>query len=134
MAQKTIVRLAANFERNLESTAAFLAEANAQHACDALLDALLDTVVPNLERFPDIGRLFMERPARSVEVLTAVAGLRAKLGDGELREYLLSDYQILYARYDETVTLLSIKHHRQLSFDFDRLWAASQSMAKSPGK
>ena len=59
MAQKTIVRLTANFERNLESTAAFLAEANAQHACDALLDALLDTVVPNLERFPDIGRLFI---------------------------------------------------------------------------
>jgi len=42
--------------------------------------------------------------------------------DSRLREYLSGDYLLLYALIERTVYLLSIKHHRQLSFDFDRLW------------
>ena len=122
MTKKTIVRLTANFERNLESIETFLVEAEAPRAYDALLDELIFTVIPNLERFPDMGRSFMNRPVRSVEVINAVRALQAKLRNGELREYLLSDYLVLYARYDETIYLLSIKHHRQLSFDFDSHW------------
>ena len=30
----------------------------------------------------------------------------------------MSDYLVLYARFDASVYLLSIKHHKQLSFDF----------------
>ena len=122
MTKKIIVKLTANFERNLESIEAFFVEAEAQPAYEALLDALLFTVIPNLERFPDMGRSFMNRPARSVEVINAVTALQAKLQNGELREYLLSDYLVLYARYGETIYLLSIKHHRQLSFDFAGQW------------
>ena len=125
MTKKTIVQLTANFERNLESIEAFLVEAEAQRAYDALLDELLFTVIPNLERFPDMGRSFMNRPVRSVEVINAIRVLQAKLQNGELREYLLSDYLVLYARYDETIYLLSIKHHRQLSFDFDSHWSTT---------
>jgi plasmid stabilization system protein ParE len=122
MTKKIIVQVTANFERNLESIEAFLVEAEAPRAYDALLDELLFTVIPNLEQFPDMGRLFMNRPVRSVEVINAVRALQAKLQNGALREYLLSDYLILYVRYDETIYLLSIKHHRQLSFDFDSHW------------
>lgn len=40
----------------------------------------------------------------------------------ELREYLMPDYLLLYLRQDMAIYLLAIKHHRQLSFDFDRHW------------
>jgi hypothetical protein len=40
-----------------------------------------------------------------------------------LREYLHGDYLVLYVTLDAsaTVVLLSIRHHRQVSFDFPRL-------------
>jgi plasmid stabilization system protein ParE len=124
LAKQIVVTLTANFERNLESIETFLMEAEAQHAYDALLDELFFAVIPNLERFPDMGRPFMNRPVKSIEVVNAVTALQAKLQDGELREYLLPDYLVLYARYAETIYLLSIKHHRQLSFDFSGHWSA----------
>jgi len=122
MTHKTTVQVTANFERNLENIEAFLVEAEALRAYDALLDELLFTVIPNLERFPDMGRSFMNRPVKSVEVVNAVKALQVKLQNESLREYLLSDYLVLYARYDKTIYLLSIKHHRQLSFDFTGHW------------
>ena len=126
MTAKHTVKLTTNFERNLEEIEAFLVEAGAPHAFDALHDELTDTVVPNLESFPGMGRLFLERPARSVEVANGIARLTKKLGslgkDGELREYVMTHYLLLYARIKGTVYLLSIRHQRQLSFDFETLW------------
>jgi len=120
------VKLTANFERNLLEMESFLVEAEAPHAFDSLLDELTDTVIPNLERFPGLGRLFLERPARSVEVANGIARLTTQLGsiatDGELREYVMTHYLVLYARVSDTVYLLSIRHQRQLSFDFQALW------------
>lgn len=128
MTKKIHVKFTATFENNLEVIENVLSEADAPHAFDALLDELADTVIPNLERFPDMGRLFMERSVRSVEVSNSLDALRKKLKDGDLREYLLANYLILYARLDgkgeSTIYLLSIKHHRQLSFDFESLWEA----------
>ena len=73
-----------------------------------------------------MGRLFLERPVRSVEASNGVHKLRAQLealGQGaELREYLLSHYLLLYAVTGTSIYLLSIRHHRQLSFDFESLW------------
>lgn len=120
------VRTTANFEGNLEAIERFLLDAQVPQVFDALLDQLMGTVIPNLERFPDIGRPFLERPARSVEVRNGIDSLQRKLAaigeGGELREYILSDYLLLYARFDATIYLLSIRHHRQLSFDFESLW------------
>ena len=53
--------------------------------------------------------------------------LKAISGDGELREYVMSHYLVLYARFDATIYLLSIRHHRQLSFDFESLWAGTKT-------
>jgi len=120
------VKLSANFERNLLELQDFLLQAQAPHAFDALLDELTDTVIPNLERFPGLGRLFLQRPVRSVEVANGMARLAEQLGslatDGELREYVLTHHPLLYARIEDTVYLLSIRHQRQLSFDFEALW------------
>ena len=126
MTTRHIVKLTANFERNLEEAEAFLAAANEPQAFDALLNELLETVVPNLERFPGMGRLFFKRPTRSVEASNAIGALQRKLKaiakGGEIREYVMSHYLVLYARFDSTIYLLSIRHHRQLSFDFQSLW------------
>ncbi|MDD4928526.1 MAG: type II toxin-antitoxin system RelE/ParE family toxin [Gallionella sp.] len=119
------VKITANFEHNLEAIAAFLDNVDAPQVYDRLLDELNDTLIPNLENFPAIGRPFLARSVRSVEVTNALLRLQAKLHDGELREYLFSDYLVLYAQFGDVIHLLSIKHHRQLSFDFHSLWSSN---------
>ncbi len=39
-----------------------------------------------------------------------------------IREYIADDYLLLYAVRDSGVFLLSIRHHRQLSFDLRTYW------------
>ncbi len=134
MARKRVVRLTANFERNLADIERFLTEAEASQAYDALLDELLDTVIPNIERFPGIGRPFLAHPARSVESTNAIEALRAKLSAltpdaEELREYILDHYLVLYAQVGGNLYLLTIRHHRQLSFDFQSHWGGTSSLA-----
>ena len=120
------VKLTANFERNLEEIEQFLIDAEAAPAYDGLLDELLETVIPNLERFPAMGPSFMGRPLRSVETSNGIDGLQAKLGkiDGnaEIREYVLQNYLLLYAFTGKEIFLLAIRHHKQLSVDFKALW------------
>lgn len=122
MPRHYIVQLTDNFVRNLEGLEAFLIESGVPHAIDALLDDLTDTVIPNLERFPGMGPLFLERTARSVEVANGTARLSKQLGalakDSELREYVMTHYILLYALIEGTIYLLSIRHQRQFSFDF----------------
>ncbi len=118
------VKITANFERNLGEIEKFLSDTDATRFLDALLDELTSTVIPNIERFPKMGRNFMDRPARSIEGSNGLDSLGKQLGDGELREYVLNDFLLLYAQYGQIAYLLSIKHHRQLSFDFAHLWVA----------
>ena len=121
------VKLTRNFERNLADIERFLEENEATSAFDLLLDELADSVIQNLESFPKMGRPFLDRPALSVEAMGRVAKLRTELdglGSGsDIREYILSRYLVLYAVIETTVYLLSIRHHRQLSFDFEDLWS-----------
>ena len=65
----------------------------------------------------------MHHPPQSAEALAQLAALPAGAVSA-LREYLHGDYLMLYTALDADVTvyLLSIRHHRQLSFDFARLW------------
>lgn len=133
MARKPVVRLTANFERNLADIERFLNEAEAPQAYDAPLDELLDTVIPNLERVPAIGRPFLVNAVRSVETSNALEALRTKLSavtpDPEaLREYILAHYLVLYAQVGGNIHLLAIRHHRQLSFDFQSHWGGTSSM------
>ena len=93
---KLAVKITANFERNLDEIERFLTDADATQFFNALLDELSITVIPNIERFPKMGRNFMDRPARSIEGSNGLDTLRKKLGDGELREYVLSDFLLLF--------------------------------------
>jgi plasmid stabilization system protein ParE len=79
VAKKPLVKLTAHFEKNLGEIERFLNEGEAPQAYDALLGELLETVIPNLERFPGMGRPFMLRLPGSVEATNDLATLRGKL-------------------------------------------------------
>ncbi|MBU6440944.1 MAG: type II toxin-antitoxin system RelE/ParE family toxin [Betaproteobacteria bacterium] len=117
------VELTASFLERLDAIESFLTEADAASAFDDLLAALRATVIPNLARFPRMGRRYVDHPPQSAEALAQLAALPAGSA-GALREYLHGDYLMLYTALDAqaTVYLLSIRHHRQLSFDFARHW------------
>jgi plasmid stabilization system protein ParE len=121
------VELTASFLERLDAIEAFLVEADAGFAFDDLLAEIRATVIPNLRRFPRMGRRYLANPPQSAEALAQLAALPAGSPDA-LREYLHGDYLLLYTVVDAsttaraTVYLLSIRHHRQLSFDFARLW------------
>jgi hypothetical protein len=126
------VELTASFLERLDAIDAFLVEADAGFAFDNLLAEIRATVIPNLRRFPRIGRRYLANPPQSAEALAQLAALPAGAPDA-LREYLHGDYLLLYAVLDASaearamVYLLSIRHHRQLSFDFARLWPGDTS-------
>ena len=117
------VELTASFLERLNAIEEFLSEADAAFAFDNLLEELRATVIPNLARFPRIGRRYLDNPPQSAEALAQLAALPAGAANA-LREYLHGDYLMLYTAMDSSamVYLLSIRHHRQLSFDFARLW------------
>lgn len=117
------VELSASFLARLDAIDAFLQEAEAGPAFDALLAELRATVIPNLRRFPRIGRRYLDHPPQSAEALAQLAALPPGAPDA-LREYLHGDHLILYTVIDAEarVVLLSIRHHRELSFDFAGHW------------
>lgn len=94
-------------------------------ACDARHDDLLETVIPNLEHLPAMGRSFMDRPFRCVEASNAIDVRRGKLvkvdRNAEIREYALQHNLMLYAFNGEEMFLIAVRHHKQLSFDFKTL-------------
>ena len=120
------VELTASFLERLDSIEAFLSEANAEFVFDELVANIRATVIPNLRRFPRIGRPYLANPPQSAEALAQLASLPAGAANA-LREYLHGDYLMLYTVVDAntTVYLLSIRHHRQLSFDFAGLWPSA---------
>ena len=123
MGAKAAVKLTANLEANLLAIETFwTTEGGTSQRYERLLDELLDVVIPNLEAHPQIGRPFLERAAQSVEAQTLIGRLSARIGRGEIREYLAGDYLILYAFIADAVYLLAIRHHRQISFDFGAFW------------
>lgn len=127
---KAAVRFTANFEANLALIEAFWRERDAAQAYARLLEELEQTVIGHLERHPRLGRRFLARSPRSLEARTRVASLQRRLQGIDLRELLVGDYLILYGVVEEagaerqpaSVYLLAIRHHRQLSFDFDGFW------------
>lgn len=122
MADKSYkVELTGSFLERLDAIEAFLAEAGATAAFDNLLAELKASVIPNLRRFPRLGQPYLDAPPQSAEAMALLAQLPAGAADA-LRIYLAGDYLIFYTATETTVYLLSIRHHRQLSFDFERVW------------
>ena len=127
MPKRMVVKLTANFQRNLDEVERFLTDAATPMAFALLLSELLETVIPNLEQFPEIGKPWFSHSARSIEAMTASLSLKAKLASlasdsSALRVYVLKHHVLLYAVIGPTIHLLAIRHQRQLSFDFAQHW------------
>ncbi|GHT90491.1 hypothetical protein AGMMS49545_04130 [Betaproteobacteria bacterium] len=120
------VELTTSLLERLDVIEAFLQEVDAAFAFDTLLSELQTIVIPNLRRFPRIGRRFLDNLPQSIETLDRVAALPSGTSE-TIREYLHGDYLMLYAVVDTEakVYLLSIRHHRQLSFNFERFWSGA---------
>ena len=84
----------------------------------AAAEALLAAEIERQSR-PELLPVRGEETRHAAEVV--VMTVRQQQGV-ELRDYLSGDYLLLYAFMQRTVYLLSIRHHRQLSVDFERLW------------
>ena len=123
MSERASVHVTLNFERNLEDLREYLQAGSSPGAFERLVDLLLETVVPNLERFPRMGLDFLSRRPRSAVGALKVRALEERIGQGaSLREYIIGDYILLYLERGERVDLLAVKHHRQLSFDLRGHW------------
>jgi hypothetical protein len=127
---KATVKVAANFESNLASIGTFWSDRKAPYAFMQLLEDL-ETVIGNLERYPLLGRSFLNRSPQSLESVERLSKLKHRLGDIDVREYLFGDYIILYGVHGSSenlliVHLLAVRHHRQLSFDFEAFWRSNR--------
>jgi hypothetical protein len=92
-------------------------------AFNNLTTRLFGDVIPNLKRFPKMGRDFLGRDPLSEEGRAKLHSLKMMSGrDTAIREYIADEYLLLYAFRDSVVTLLGIRHHRQLSFDLRVHW------------
>ena len=115
------IQFTANFSANLNSIEAFWEENAFPRAFDLLLDELTQRVLPHLARHPLMGRRFMVRRVHSVEAQALHEALAQRIqhlpGEGEVREYVMDSYLVLYLVVPETLYLLSIRHHKQLAFD-----------------
>lgn len=122
MSRRITVLLTRSFERHLDDIERLSLDAGVPDDFDTLLDALLDVVIPNLERHPDMGRDFLARRAQSVEAVSRLERLVSQLGEldpaASLREYVMAQHLLLYAHIGDAVHLVAIRHQRQLSFDF----------------
>jgi plasmid stabilization system protein ParE len=122
--RRRTVRITRNFDANLADIRRFLEEQQAPQAFRSLIEELFATLIPNLERFPDLGVDFLARAPLSAEGLMRLETLKQRLGKNtRLREYISGDYLVLYVVRGDNLYLLSIKHHRQLSFDLKGHWS-----------
>lgn len=122
-ARRRPVRATENFRRNLERIEAFLDSARAPQEFKSLLGTLSMEIVPDLERFPEIGADFLGRAPLSVEGKALFAKVAKLLGpEASLRQMVRGDYILLYALRKDAIYLLAIRHHRELSFDFAGHW------------
>jgi plasmid stabilization system protein ParE len=111
-----------NFSSNLADIKTFLGDEGSR-SFEKLFKHLVDDIVPLLCRFPLSGRSFLERSIQSKEALAVAQKLKDKLREGDdLRELIADDYLVLYVVRTKQIVFLSIRHHRQLTFDLKRFW------------
>lgn len=107
------------FEQALSAAQDFLIQNDALPAAQRLLDGALDELPELLAQFPRMGREFLARNPETPQVAAVQGQARALLDtDIELREFIMDDYLVLYAIKGQTVSLLSLRHHRQSTFTF----------------
>ena len=115
-------RFTKNFSANLTAIEEFVAP-HSRTAFHRFLDRLFDEVIPMLCQFPQSGRSFLTCTVKSAKAKALTKALRKLFNKGgDLREFVIDDYLLLYLVRRHQVVFLAVKHHRQLSFDLKRFW------------
>jgi len=115
------VSAAPNFADSLQAVQAFMVAQDAASAPTrfAQLKRDLREMKNLLAWSPASGRpacFLHPNSAQASLRLAAVQQLAQSAGLPHLREYVIGSYVVLYAHSDTEVVLLSIKHHRQLTY------------------
>lgn len=118
------IRETANYAANLDDIETYWDDCDFPEGNDKLLNELATTTLANLQNHPRMGRNFLQRQPASIRAQSSAQKIQALLHtlnsdteSAEIREYVMTDYLLLYALTGDTIHLLAIKHHRQLSFD-----------------
>jgi ParE toxin of type II toxin-antitoxin system, parDE len=123
-----LIRIVAtdNYQGNLDSIETYWEACLFPAGNGRLLTELAATALVHLPNHPRMGRNFLQRQPGSVDAATRAQKIDALLrtlntdtARAEVREYVMTDYLLLYALVGEVIYLLAIKHHKQLSFDID---------------
>lgn len=127
MPVRVSVRVTANFEANLDAVREYWETRDAPAPVARLVEEI-ERAIEALERHPRLGRDFLARSAASLEARDKIEALREAVGGREIREYIAADILMLYLfdPAEHAVTLLSVRHHRELTFDFDGFWEESR--------
>ena len=120
------IRATDNYRANLDSIEAYWEACLFPTGHGRLLTELAATALVHLRNHPRMGRNFLQRQSKSVDTVTRAQKLDALLNTlgtdaqrAEIREYVMTDYLLLYALVGDVIYLLAIKHHKQLSFDIN---------------
>jgi len=116
------IKVTGNFDHNLESIRCYFHQHHQTEKYEKLLDTLFDKIIPNLQSHPMIGFDFLAQSVNTVEELRQVSIIKAKLAKNtSIRQYNDKDHIVLYAltttAKSNDVSLLSIKHQQQMTFD-----------------
>lgn len=113
-------RFTNSFENNLTQIEAYWDNNQFPAGYDRLIEELIETTLPTLEQHPRLGRQFLDRSPQTEQAKKKMQSLSKQLiataTNAELREYVMTDYTVLYTLIAENIYLLAIKHHKQLGF------------------
>ena len=115
-------RFTENFSANLSAVEKFLAP-QSRTTFRRFLARLLDDAIPTLCRFLLSGRSFLTRTIKSTKARVLRKQLSKLLKkEDDLREFVMDEFLVLYLVRQGQVIFLTVRHHRQLSFDLKQFW------------
>jgi hypothetical protein len=104
------------FKNNLDRISSWFDERGSAATVDELLRDLDERVTPLLRVTPRVGRPFREATSLSPESQFVLERLMARLGGSELRQWVRTDFVLLYLVTPRTVFLVAARHQRQENF------------------
>ena len=125
--RRVTIQVSSDFDARLADIERYWDRVDQPRSFLRLVEAIEKKVMPLLRRFPAIGRRVFNSKPDAVDTLLVMEELAELMqargwGPGDLHEYLFDDYVLLYLLSNDVVTFLSLRHTKEVSFDFSDLW------------
>ncbi|WP_061179439.1 type II toxin-antitoxin system RelE/ParE family toxin [Caballeronia pedi] len=129
--KRATIRISSDFDARLTDIERYWNRVNEPKSFLRLIEAIDKKVIPLLQRFPALGRRLLNSKPDTVDALLAIEEIAemTKAGgvrQGELHEYVFDNYVLLYLLSGDAVTFLSLRHTKEISFEFRDLWGAER--------